>query len=302
MSDWVLIALLGTVTLGAVNIIDSHLIGRRMPSLRAFLLPASTIILILSLVVMFLAPLPADISGGALAAAVASGIIRAVSVALLLNIYRSEEVSWAVPVYHTYPVFVALMAVPFLGESLVLMQWLAIGIMVSGTLMIAVRLRDGGGIRWRGRPLMLLLTAAFLNAAADVAGKYALGEITFWNMYWVGSLCLVGMYMAFSLRRSVIREVMALPQLGRLGGLIVFNETLAMVGILFVFQAMALGPVSLVSAITGARPIFVFLLALAINRLLPGVLLRVDTGRSALLLRLVATLLIGAGIAMIYLA
>ncbi|MDV2988649.1 MAG: EamA family transporter [Dehalogenimonas sp.] len=302
MSDWVLIAVLGTVTLGAVNVLDSHLIGRRLPSLRAFLLPASTFILLLTLVVMFLAPLPVGVSGGTLAAAIASGIIRAISIVLLLNIYRSEEVSWAVPVYHTYPVFVALMAVPFLGESLGLLQWLAIGVMVSGTLLIAIRRNAAGGIRWLGRPLLLLLAAALLNAVADVTGKYALGEISFWNMYWIGSLCLVVMFLGFSLRRSVLREVLALPRLGRLGALMVFNETLAMVGILLVFQAMALGPVSLVSAITGARPIFVFFLALAINRLLPGSLLRVDTGRRAVLLRLAATLLIGIGIALIYLA
>ncbi|TFG45612.1 MAG: hypothetical protein E4H31_02460 [Dehalococcoidia bacterium] len=301
MTDWVFVAILGTVVLGAVNIIDSHLIGRRLPSLRAFLLPVSTVVLMLTMVVMFIFPLPAEVSAGALGAAIASGIIRAVAIGLLLNIFRTEDVSWAIPVYHTYPVFVALMAVPLLGESLILLQWLAIGVIVGGTVLLSAQRGAGGGFTWRGRPLLLLVLAAILSAAADVASKHALGEISFWNMYWIGSLCLVSMYFAFSLRASVIRELKSLPHRGRIAITILANETLAMAGILLVFQAMASGPVSLVSAITGARPIFVFFLALVVNRLAPGVLLRTDTGRRALLIRLGATVMIGAGIAMIYL-
>lgn len=301
MSDWVPVAVLGTVTLGVVNVIDSHLIARRLPSLRAFLLPASAVVLVWTLIIMILEPLPAGVSAGALGAAVGSGIIRAVGIALLLNAYRSEEVSLAVPLYHTYPVFVVLMAAPLLGETLAPSQWLAVGVIVFGTLLIAVR-RGTDGFRWKLRPLLLLLTAAALNAGADVAGKYALGEISFWNMYWIGSACLVVMYFAFALRRSVLRELAALPRPGRLGAFIVFNETLAMVGILLVYQAMASGPVSLVSAITGARPIFVFLLVLLTNRLIPGALLRQDTSRRAMLYRLAATVAIGGGIALIYLS
>lgn len=302
MTDWLVIAILGTVVLAGVNVLDSHLIGRRLPSLRAFLLPVTGVVLVLTLAVMFMFPLPAQVSGGAVGAAVASGIIRAVSIGLLLSIYRTEEVSWAIPLYHTYPVFVALMAVPLLGESLILVQWLAIGIIVGGTVLLSMQRGAGGGIKWRWRPVLLLMLAAVLNAGADVASKHALGELSFWNMYWIGSLCLVVMYLAFSLRKSVISEIRKLPRFSRTLAMIIANEILAMTGILLVFQAIASGPVSLVSAITGARPIFVFILAMTINRLLPGVLLQLDSSRGAFIIRLAATLLIGLGIAMIYLS
>ncbi|MEN8613944.1 DMT family transporter [Dehalogenimonas sp. THU2] len=302
MTDWVIIAVIGTVAVAGVNIIDSHLIGRRMPSLRAFLVPVSAVVLIFALATMVLFPLPENIGMGPLLAAVGAGIIRAVSVGLLLNIFRTEEVSWAIPVYHTYPVFVALMAVPLLGETLAWLHWLAIAVIVGGTVVLSAQRGAGGGIKWRGRPIMLLVTAALLSATADVLSKYALGEISFWNMYWIGSLCLVTMYFAFSLRPAVIRQLLALPQRGRTAVLIMLNEALAMAGILLVFNAMASGPVSLVSAITGSRPIFVFFLALLMNRLVPGFLLRTDTGRRANMVRLAATMMIACGIAIIYLA
>ncbi len=41
MIDWVSLAIIATVLIGVVNILDSHLITRRMPGLRAFLVPVS---------------------------------------------------------------------------------------------------------------------------------------------------------------------------------------------------------------------------------------------------------------------
>ncbi|AKG52930.1 hypothetical protein DGWBC_0243 [Dehalogenimonas sp. WBC-2] len=302
MTDWVMVAVLGTVAVAGVNIMDSHFIGKRMPSLRAFLLPVSVIVTFFALIIMVMHPLPENVGVGMLAAAVGAGVLRAVGVGLLLNIFRTEDVSWAIPVYHTYPVFVALMAVPFLGETLAWLQWLAIAVIVGGTILLSAQRGNGGGIKWRGRPLLLLILAAVLSASADVMSKYALSEISFWNMYWIGSLCLVTMYFAFSLRIPVIRQLKEIPDRGRTALLLIANEALAMIGILLVFNAMASGKVSLVSAITGSRPIFVFFLALALNKLLPGFLLRVDASRLTILVRLGATVLIAAGIAMIYVA
>ncbi len=82
--DWVSIAIFGTAFLGLVNIIDSHLISRRMPSLRAFLLPVSFVTLTYALVLFYLFPLPEDIGIWPLTAAVASGTLRTISVTILL--------------------------------------------------------------------------------------------------------------------------------------------------------------------------------------------------------------------------
>jgi uncharacterized membrane protein len=84
--------------------------------------------------------------------------------------------------------------------------------------------------------------------------------------------------------------------------LIVVNETIAMIGIVLVFWAMESGPVSLVSTIAGSRPIFVFMLALIFNRILPNFLLDRKSDRWALAIRLIATTMIAGGIAIIYLA
>jgi uncharacterized membrane protein len=85
-------------------------------------------------------------------------------------------------------------------------------------------------------------------------------------------------------------------------GLLVLNETLAVTGIILIFWAMANGPVSLVSTITGSRPIFVLVFALILSRFRSGFLLEGQSGKGTLALRLIATAMIVGGIAIIYLA
>ncbi len=299
--DWISLAVLGTVIVGLVNILDSYLITRRIPSLQAYLLPVSIVILFYGLIIFILFPLPQEAGFWPLAVAVASGILRAASVAILLYVLKTEEVSRAIPLFHTYPVFVAIIAVPLLGEMLGYMHWLAIAIVVTGAVIISARRNPAGSTTWLGKSAFLLIVASLLMAIADVASKYALGYISFWNMYWIGSFCLAVIYLAFTLRSTVYKEIIRMPKRNFILLLILANETLAMTGGVLVFWAMESGPVSLVSTITGSRPIFVFILALIINRILPNLLLERQAGRWALAIRLIATAMIAGGIAIIYL-
>ena len=300
--DWVSLTILGTVAISMVNILDSHLISRRMPSLRAFFLPVSIVILIYSLVTFCLFPLPKGVGIWPFLVALGSGLMRAVSLAILLYILKTEEVSLAIPLFHTFPVFVAIMAVPLLGETLGYLQWLAIITVVIGAVIISARRGSGGSTTWLGRPFFLLFGASLLMAVANVLSKYALDYISFWNMYWITSFFLSGVYLLISLRTSVLRELGNMSQRGWAIVIIIVNETLAMVGMVLVFWAMESGPVSLVSTITGSRPIFVFFLALILNRVLPNFILERKLGRGALAVRLIATAMIASGIAIIYIA
>jgi len=119
---WISIAISSAAAMGLVNIFDSHLISKRMPSLRAFLLPVGLITLVLGLIFLCLFPLPGNLSTWPLVVAVASGLLRTASVAILLYTLKREEVSRVVPVVSIYPVFVVIMAVPLLGETLNYLQ------------------------------------------------------------------------------------------------------------------------------------------------------------------------------------
>jgi drug/metabolite transporter (DMT)-like permease len=298
--DWVSIAVISTAVLGVVNIIDSHLISRRMPSLQAFLLPASIFSLVYGLVIFYLFPLPDDIGIWPLMVTVASGIARTIALVILLYTLKKEEVSRVIPMTSTYPVFVAIIAVPLLGETLNYLQWIAIIIVVAGAAIVSTRRSPSGSTTWLGRAFFLLVGSSLLMAVANIATKYALTYMSFWNMYCITIFCMSGIFMLISLRPRIFKELGNMKQRNSAITLLALNEILVVAGVVLLFWAMERGPVSLVSTIASSRPIFVVIYALILSRTSPA-FLKWQSGKRILVLRLIAITMIVGGIAIIYL-
>jgi drug/metabolite transporter (DMT)-like permease len=299
--SWINTALLSASVFGAVNIIDSHLLSKRMPGLRVFLLPVGVCSLTYGLVLVYLFPLPAGTGIGTLLVAIASGILRVTAITLMLFILKSEEVSRVVPVVYTYPVFVAIMAVPILGESLHYLQWLAVIIVVGGAVMVSVRQSPTGSAAWLGRSFLLLFGSSLLLAIADITSKYVLAYISFWNLSWLNAFCMSGIFLLISMRTHILKQLINMKQRNSTIALLTFNEfILVPVAIILFLWSIEGGPVSLVSTIVTTRPIFVLAYALILNRVLP-MFLEWQPSRGMLTLRLVATAMIVGGIAIILL-
>ena len=269
---WIAVAIVSAATTGLVSILDSHLISKRMPSFLAFLAPLGIVHFVLGLVVLTLLPLPAGVDTMTLAVAVGSSIIRVVGALLMLRTMRSEEVSRIMPVTNTFPIFVAILAVPVLGEYLGWLEWLSIIITVSGAVLISVHWgTDGQGVRLR-KSFVILMVSSVSFGVANIGSKYAMEQLTFWNMYGISTTCLGTLFLLLSLRRATLQELWHMEGRNRALGLLSFNECVAVVGIVLSFWAIEQGPVSMVSTILSTRPAFVFVYAMAVSRFFPTVL------------------------------
>lgn len=298
--DWVTTAVLSAAILGMVHVIDSHLISKRMPSFKTYLLVVGIFIFLVSIALAFFFPLPPNISVWPLSMAVLSGITRAASVIIMLYLMKKEEVSIVIPIANTYPIFVALIAMPTLNETMNSLQWVAIVIVVFGVLLTSVRLHTGAQITWLGKPLILLAVSSILWAISDIMTKYALEYISVWNMYWISHLILPLAFFSISFRPSVFREIMNFQKRNSSVIMLALNETMAVTALILFYLSMQRGPVSLVSAIYSSRTLFVFLYAVVISRF-SHLLLEERSSRGTLLLRFVAISLIVVGIVIIYL-
>jgi drug/metabolite transporter (DMT)-like permease len=267
---WITAALVVAAIMAVVNVVDSHLISRRMPSFWAFLIPAGLVHLCYGLIFLALHPPVGGVDAFPWFIAVVSAVTRTAAALLMLYAMRTEEVSRIVPVVYAHPVIVAILAVPLLGESLNYLQWLAILMTVAGAVLISVRGR-GRGARLR-RSFIMLLASCLLFGVANVATKYASDYISFWNIYSITAICLGVVFCLFSLRPRVLRDLWGMRGRGTTLTVIAFNETIALAGIVLSFWAIETGPVSLVSTVMGIRPLFVFLYAVALSRFLPAVL------------------------------
>ena len=297
--DWTTIAILSAATFSIVNIIDSHLLTKRMPSFRAFILMVSVLHMTYAIVALNVFPLPEDLGTWPLLATLFSGLLRAASITIMLYILRSTEVSQVIPVIYIYPIFVALAAGILLGESLHPLQWLAVVIVVAGAVMVSVNKSPAGKTRWPGKIFLLLIVASLCMAGGDITSKYALEYISFWNNFSVAAICMAAAFLVMSLRPGVIREIARMERKKSTLPLMLINEAMAPVAILLSFWAIQMGPVSLVSAVIGSRPVFVTIFSLVLGRVFPDFLIR-SGGRWLWLLRLIAAVMIFGGIALIY--
>lgn len=269
---WITIALISTAILGVVNVIDSYFIARRMPSLQSFLVPTGFLHLIFALVIMGVEPMPSGIGAAPILVAVASGIARSLGIYIMLRTMRSEEVSRIIPVTNTYPIFVAIFAVPLLDEVLGLREWLAICMTVAGAVLISTRWDSKGGGAHLRKSFVSLMTASLLMGVANTTGKHALDDISFWNMYSINAFCFCAVFLILSLRPRVLNEIRVLSKRNITLTLIAIMEIGALVGIVMSFWAIERGPVSLVSAVLGIRPAIVFLFAMVLTRTVPSML------------------------------
>jgi uncharacterized membrane protein len=293
---WITAAVAVAAIMALVNVVDSHLISKRMPSLWTFLIPAGLVHFAFGLIFFVVHPPAEGADGFSWFIAAVGAVTRTAAVLLMLYAMRTEEVSRVIPVVYAHPVFVAILAVPLLDESLIALQWLAIFMTVAGAGLISLK---GQGRRTRlRRSFGMLLVSSLLFGVAAVATKYASDSVPFWNMYSVTAIVLGGGFCLLAMRPSVLRELRDMPARGTALSLIGVNETIALVGIVLSFWAIENGPVSLVSTVMGIRPFFVFLYALALSRFLPTVLDERFT-RGTVAMKVISIALIIGGVAII---
>jgi uncharacterized membrane protein len=292
---WITLAVMG-----AISIFDAHLIQRRMPGWRSFILSAGACIFGLAVVLFCIIPVPTGVGADAWVATATAGILRGIGFTLMLRALHDEEIARVAPVVGIYPVFVALLAIPLLGEQLSNWQWFAVAVVVSGAVLISVK-RDG---RHRGpfitRTFWKLVAAALIFAFSDVGNKYALESLPTWNVYTINIFFMALAFAAVTLRLDVLRTLRDMPQRSFNLFLVLLNVAIGMLGTWLIFLAMDAGPVSLVSTITSSRHAFVIFYGLLMHKIVAN-FIEWDSGLVPFLVRLVATLMIIGGIAVIYL-
>ena len=176
---WIILALVSAAILGVVNLTDKRLLDHHLPH------GVSTLYLWIVLVLVVyigggvaVTGVPRDAALGIILAALASGIGLGLGYALLFVGLKVDEASRAVAITQVYPIFVALLAVLFLGEILNVLQWAAIILVALGTMLVSLpgipnRLADllkpTGGVP-------ILLGSGLMLGLGFFAAKVALEE------------------------------------------------------------------------------------------------------------------------------
>jgi len=295
-AGWVFLVLVSTAISALINLLDSHLMMQRMPGWRAYVLICDLFMLPVSIVMLFIFPLPAGLGLAPWLAILASTLTSAVAIILILQAMKSEHVSRIAPLTSTSPVFVAALAFLFLGESLTWQQLLGIGAVVTGAVLVSFKWDAKGGAHFHARPVLMLLTAAMFIAVSNVTNKYALGFMSYWNDASLLFLTSSVLFLAICIRPSVLREVAALKQRSLAIGLALLNQGVAVVVSIMAYWAIQSGPVALASAVFNSKPLFIFMFSGIVGQFFPHFLPPEHNSRKIILVKACATMMVVAGL------
>lgn len=292
---WMFLALLNAAVFAGIAVIDKRLIDRYMSSLPSYYVWIGFAMLIYGVVFMAIGGFPDTSHLWHTTVAGLSGLAWGFALAMMFLGYKLQEVSRASAMVFTFPVFVALFAVVFMGESLVPLQWVAIVVVVLGGVLISMTGPATGRAKLT-KIIPVLLCAALLIATGHLTAKYALQEV---SVSLVTSLHFLGVavVLLFFWRRDTIPNLRsAMRHKEALILMLVAEGVLVPIALLAQIVATNLGPVSLVATITGTHPIFVVLYTAVLS--MPGLrIMNESLNRSTLAVKSVSVALIIGGVA-----
>ena len=297
--SWVAIVLAGAALAACISILDKTIIHRyaRTPGTQP--LAIGLTMPFVGLTLLLVVGIPASATLEAVLAALVSGVCYGLGTHILVRALYTREVSRAIPVYQTYPIFTALIAFFFLGERLDAVEWLAMLAVVGG----AVLLSSGPGIS-RGflpdKTFMLLMLGSLIEGSSYVFGKSAVNELPVLFAHALRLLALSSVLLVFNLRRQPLADILLFfrrrsPALGymALNQFVVANTSLFLL-----LWGLSLGPATLVTALSSLRTLFLVAFAIALSLIWRGALGE-RTTPGAIAVKLGSTSLIVAGVAAI---
>ncbi len=298
MIDWIAPALGSPILFSVVTLVDKRVLTGFNIGIGSFCLFVGTSQGLFSLAIVLLNPLPPAawtvILGG-----LGVGLLHGVSLSMMFWVLSREDASRVVPVSQITPIFVAVMAGFLFDEALGPVQWVAVLLAVGGAILVSVRFGGSGrGIRFR--PVFgLLVVSALLFAFSLLLTEATTKELSvFHTLALRGAGLFAAMSIMFARPKAVVELWRFLANPRRGPWLLLSEGLLPFVGHIMGITAVSRGPVSLVSALMGTRPVCVFLGSLLGSRIAPRFVYE-SFDRSELPLKLASSVMVVTAIVLI---
>lgn len=268
---WLTLALIAAALNGGVSVVDKFVVEKQIPDpiIYSFFMSAYGMI---SAVVMLLTVDVHTAPLGATLLAFFSGAVYLAYIVLYFAALGYNDASVVVALAQTSPVFSALWGFLFLGERFDTLTYIGVGVVVAGAVLISLERNEDEQAKTRLRlntALQLMVVGCFVNSISQLMLKYALEEISVWGgFFWprlgvfAGALALLTLP---SIRKRLWSAVRGIGW--RVNLLIMGSEGTALGAVYTMTLAYDRGPLTLVSASSGAQPLFIMLFVWLVNRI-----------------------------------
>ena len=296
MELWILAALANPLVFSIVTLIDKKVLsgfGMPLPSFNLWVGGSQGIFGTIVLLTSF----PAGVAFIVLVQAWSIGVLQAFTLIFMFWMLKREDPSRVIPAMQRSPIYVALLAWLIFGESLSAWHWLAVMLAVGGSILASVTIGSAGSSsKLVFQPLFLLLAlGALLMASSQLITKAIIDDLSTLHIVSIRGLGLFTVMATVFARPDALRTLgKFLKQPKKAPWIIVAEGVMPFNGHLLITYAIGKGPVALVSALGGARPIFVFSLTALGTWLAPKLVFEQFTRVSMLLKLLSASMVVAA--------
>lgn len=273
---WFLIAIIAPFLYALTNFIDKILLEKYFKQSGV-----GTIILVSSLL-SFLAlpfsfwmdPTVLSVSGKNIFVLCIVGVLNILVLWCYLQALKNEETSIVIVFYQLVPVFGYGLGYFILGESLTIMQIVAMAIIILGTTIVSLEIDSENRFKLRKKTILPMLCACLFWALSSVIFKVAALEENVWRSFFWENLTLVviGIFIFIFIQSYRTNFIAAIKNNSKpilfLNGL---NEILFIIGNLILSFSYMLAPVALVLLVNSFQTIFVLAIGIILTIFLPGV-------------------------------
>lgn len=305
--SWILIAIIAYLILAIVNLADKFLLDKVLPSTKTY----TFLVGLLGLIVFLLAPWFLEWPGTYLL--VFNIIIGAVFPIALLLLYKALKVGETSTVITliggSMPIITLILSILFLAESFSGKQWLAIGFLLVGTIIISWIPKDKKtllntivewldfGKKQKNYGTIIAIGSALSFAIFFTGSKYLYENQAFFSAFiWIrlGSfLAVLFLLIKGESRQKIFTNIKGLR--GKKSFLFFGNQGLAAIGSFLQSYAIALGSVALVSALQGVQYAFLLVIGGLITVLYPKII-KENIAKSVIIQKIIAIILITIGL------
>lgn len=302
--NWFFVAVSAYFILAVVYLIDKYLLAGPIPNPKVYAFYVG----ILGLVALFLIPFVGFYYPGFFQVFLAflSGTSFIFSLFWFFKAIRLFEVSRIVPaVGGILPVFSYLLVFIFSWgkERFFLQEFFAFLLLVFGSVFIAYKPRSFSKKSW-AKSLPFSAAAAFFLALSFVLAKYVYLSLPFWTGYiWIrmggGLAALIFLVFSSELKKELFEVKMGMQR--KTTGIFLTNQAAGALSNILQNWSIALAPlayVAIINALQGIQYVFLLVFAVLFSLKFPQ-LLKEEISREIILQKIVAILLIGAGLAIL---
>jgi drug/metabolite transporter (DMT)-like permease len=305
MTTWIIFPLLAAFLWASVNHIDKYLLSkfcrnREVGGLIIFsgliAIPASIGLLIIK---------PSVITNIDLISAVIlilSGVCYLLAVIPYLYALEDDDVSTVAPQMILTTVFSLILGYFFLHEKLTSIQFLGTLIIIIGSLLISLDLKDFSNTKFKSRMFFLMLTATFLMSLNAFTFKYVAIEADFiTSIFWLNIGYLLITVFIFLFIKKYRNQFFTLVHVNPTGiiSINLISEILTIIGNISLHYATLFVPLALAEVVTeGSQPFFILLISILITKLYPS-LGEKHLGTKEISIKFTAAILMAVGIILI---